>query len=155
MLDLEKECPCGSGRPYRLCHWNVIKDGLLNSVVSKAANVGLRTIVVPGTRPHYGKGDLIALSKEALDHKYCSCPPSEKGNCSGGIIRAHTIAKSDCLKRIASDGHVYSIIPDLTTLMKYNGKLTPRLVGINKASTMTGFCAIHDRDLFLQSKIIH
>lgn len=56
-------------------------------------------------------------------------------------INAHSIQSSNVLQALARQGHVYMI---QSTDSGYEFKLT----GIKKASTFTGFCAMHDNDLF-------
>ena len=71
-----------------------------------------------------------------------------KPRCDAKIVQAHTIPKSSSLKRIAKDNHVYGFKTNQTDLTKNNGKTRPKLIGINNASTFTGFCRIHDNDIF-------
>ncbi len=52
------------------------------------------------------------------------------------------------MKAIARDGHVYQGAADLMTLQRTGGKVSPRLVGINEASTFWGFCQAHDSATF-------
>jgi len=66
--------------------------------------------------------------------------------CSGGIINAHTVSKSSSLKAIARNGHVLKISVELKVNIAPKIKLSE--VGINSASTFTGFCAAHDKKLF-------
>lgn len=40
------------------------------------------------------------------------------------------------------------LYPSLQKLTKYKGKVPPELLGINSASTFTGFCSKHDTQLF-------
>jgi len=71
-----------------------------------------------------------------------------KVDCSGTVVEAHTVPKSGSLQQIARNGHVYSFIPSLENMIKYKGRLQPELIGINRASTFTGFCSIHDNKIF-------
>jgi hypothetical protein len=48
------------------------------------------------------------------------------------------------LTKIARDGHVYAVTLNWSDLTRANGRLSPALVGLNRASTFTGFCSIHD-----------
>lgn len=44
---------------------------------------------------------------------------------------------------------MYTVItPDLKKLDEHGGKFVPVLIGINQASTFTGFCSRHDKELF-------
>jgi hypothetical protein len=71
-----------------------------------------------------------------------------QAECSKKIINAHTVSKSANLKKLAVNGHVYGFRPSLQALIKGGGKLAPELIGINSASTFTGFCAHHDKSIF-------
>lgn len=88
-----------------------------------------------------------ALDKFILSKK-CSVPASFSKDCSNRIIKAHTVSKSSSLKEIAENSHVYGITPDLRKLDEHEGKFVPEPIGINQASTFTGFCSIHDKELF-------
>ena len=78
----------------------------------------------------------------------CSSPDSFHDQCSNKIIRAHTVPKSSSLRAIAVDGHVYGFNTSLENIRKQNGKLHPELIGVNKASTFSGFCKAHDDSIF-------
>jgi len=80
--------------------------------------------------------------------RYCTAPESMHADCSGAVVRAHTVSKSGSLKRIAADGHVYAFVPSIMSIAKGKGVLAPELRGVNQASTFTGFCAVHDKRLF-------
>ena len=116
-------CWCGSGIKYKKCHFN------------REAQEPVK------------KSDIYKQLNRFYDNKTCSAPDSLKHECTKTIIKAHSVSKSSSLKEIAKDGHV------LTTFKGYkqsSGGLTlePRKVGINQASTFTGFCSFHDNSLF-------
>ena len=117
-------CWCGSGLKYKKCHMGREKQEPLN--------------IWEVAREH----------RKLLSTRNCLAPDSIKVNCSGNIVKAHTVPRSGSLRQIACNGHVYSFIPSLENLMKYQGRLQPELVGINKASTFTGFCSEHDNKIF-------
>lgn len=119
-----KPCWCGSGKKYKKCHL-------------------MREQQTPLTR-----GDLEAHSKHIKSKKTCSVKNLFSGECSSNIINAHTISKSGSLKEISENGHVMGTKPSLSSLIKSEGKLTLEKVGINKASTFTGFCSVHDKNIF-------
>ncbi|WP_225927666.1 hypothetical protein [Pseudomonas iranensis] len=79
--------------------------------------------------------------------KTCSVPPTLHSECTNKIINAHTVSKSSSLKEISVDGHVLSFCSNAQENIK-TGKLSPIKIGINKASTLTGFCSHHDKTLF-------
>lgn len=117
-------CWCGSGKKYKKCH--------LHRKEQKEVQ----------------PWEAITGMQKAFGAKYCSVPTALKTECSGNIIRAHTVSKSSNLKKIARDGHVYSFVPSFDNLTINNGVLHPELFGINKASTFTGFCSYHDKKIF-------
>lgn len=94
------------------------------------------------------KWEVIIDFKKALDMKYCSVPNSLKHECKGKIINAHTVSKSSSLQTIAENGHVYSLLNSIQDTLGNNGIRKEKLVGVNKASTFTGYCSFHDKSLF-------
>lgn len=91
--------------------------------------------------------------QEALDatkqaeKKYC-LHPSAGSSCKGSIIRAHSIQRSGGLTQIADAGHVYMLDNHLSSIIKNNGSISYKLVGVKKATTFTGFCEHHDNEAF-------
>jgi hypothetical protein len=116
-------CWCGSGLKYKNCHLTRDRQEPLKSWETDRA-----------------------ISR-AFNTKECLVPESMKADCSKTFIKAHTVPKLS-LKQIARDGHVYSFIPSLGNLNRDGGRLRPRLLGINEASTFTGFCSYHDNAIF-------
>jgi hypothetical protein len=117
-------CWCGSGLKYKKCHMN---------------------------REEQEPLQLWQADKEfkkAFNIKDCLAPKPMKAQCSGTIAKAHTVPKSSSLQQIARNGHVYSFVPGIQNIEKGKGKLPPQLLGINKASTFTGFCSFHDNAIF-------
>lgn len=123
-LGRNKPCWCGSGKKFKKCH------------LDRNEQVKIKP------------WEAIQNLKKAFDSKYCSVPDNLKAECKGNIVRAHTVSKSMNLKKIERDGHVYAFIPSFENFTKNNGILHPELLGINKASTFTGFCAHHDKIIF-------
>lgn len=115
-------CWCLSGKKYKKCHLDRDKQ-------------------IPIDR-----AELERHGKQR--EKKCSAFDLQDGLCSGSIIQAHTISKSGSLKTISESGHVMGTKPSLAQLIKNNGKLTLSKVGINQASTFSGFCSYHDKELF-------
>jgi len=118
-------CWCGSDKKFKLCH-----DGREH-------------------RPPFNHHQAAALYMKELQRSYCSYANASGALCGGKIVKAHTVQKSGGLDAIARDSHVYSLITTMSELEKNGGRLVPRLVGIGQASIFPGFCADHDRDLFL------
>ena len=77
-------------------------------------------------------------------YKFKEClHPEAPENCHGDIIKAHSVQKSGSLRKIAENGHVLTPVIDF-----YSNKFNMQKIGINKASTFTGFCKFHDNELF-------
>jgi hypothetical protein len=117
-------CWCGSGRKFKHCHLDREKQ---EPIPTWEAESELR---------------------KAFSINTCSAPLTWRSECSKQISKAHTVPKSGSLERIARAGHVYSFVPNLRSLSKNQGILVPQLIGINRASTFTGFCSRHDDAIF-------
>ena len=117
-------CWCGSGIKYKKCHLN-------------------RSSQEPIKLWEAGKD-----FRDIFSFAICSSPTSFRKECSAQIIRAHTVPKSSSLKAIAKNGHVYGLKFTLENIRKYGGRLEPELIGVNQASTFTGFCKVHDNRIF-------
>jgi len=117
-----KPCWCESGKKYKHCHLDIAGQ----------PSVAAHTV-------HQALGSFKKTKK-------CSAPQSLLHECSSKIINAHTVSKSSSLKTIAKNGHVLKISLD------EKSKPTPKIVldeiGINNASTFTGFCSVHDKKIF-------
>ena len=117
-------CWCGSGKKYKFCHLNRETQTPLQS------------------------WEASKRFRQALSTKICLAPDAGKNKCRGKISSAHTVPKAS-LKQITRNGHVYSFIPPNLEKQRENpGRFVPELLGINKASTFTGFCARHDNAIF-------
>jgi hypothetical protein len=93
------------------------------------------------------KGELAKFSKKLYSKKYCLHPQAPSA-CSGNIIKAHTVPKRSGLKLIAKNGHVYSFSYPVTPSIIHQDVYTPKQIGIEDASTFTGFCSFHDNKVF-------
>ena len=118
-------CWCGSGLKYKRCHLN-------------------REIQAP-----LDPWEASKAFRAAFSTKDCLAPQAWLDKCRGRIVRAHTVPKSGSLKTIARDGHVYSLDLSLDGVRKSPHGPVPKLCGINRASTFTGFCSGHDNEIFL------
>lgn len=118
-------CWCGSGMKYKKCHYGREQEERLSL------------------------GEVAEFIKSIKAKRYCSVPDSLKDSCSKNIIKAHTISKSGCLSDIADDtNHVLGLKPNISSMKKHKGVLGPKKIGINQASTFTGFCSYHDSSIF-------
>ncbi|MCY4465355.1 MAG: hypothetical protein OXE46_07445 [Chloroflexi bacterium] len=85
------------------------------------------------------------IATKVFGKKECLHPAAPKF-CNGNIVRAHTVQRRGALSLIAEDGHVLTLElnPDMA-----NGRLIEaQRIGISRASTFTGFCSTHDKQLF-------
>lgn len=122
-IGANEPCWCGSGKKFKKCHRDKERQPVVN--------------------PH-------EFAKEAIsefNRKYCSHPQASSGGCNH-IIKSHTITKGMALKAIAEDGHVYTGKSSFQDFNKNNGRIVPKKVGVNLASTFLGFCGKHDNELF-------
>jgi hypothetical protein len=119
-----KPCWCGSGQKFKRCHLGREEQA----------------------RPHpYESAHRV---QKNFSKEFCSVPNQLKHECSKRIVRAHTVSKSSGLRAISHDGHVYKTLVTPDVLFQNKGRPEPQRVGINRASTFTGFCSIHDQALF-------
>lgn len=123
-LGRNDQCWCGSGKKYKLCH--------LDRESEKPANAN----------------EWIKKKTKRFSKKECMVPPGMRHQCSGQIIKAHSISKSANLKGLAVGGHVYGFSAELSELKRSNGRLRPKAIGIARASTFLGFCSHHDSAIF-------
>ncbi len=117
-------CWCGSGKKYKKCHLHRQDEDRIQP------------------------WQIDREFKRVLEKRQCLAPSAWRKNCSSQISKAHTVPRSGSLARIARDGHVYSFRVHIQELINSGGMNRPQLVGINKASTFTGFCSEHDRSIF-------
>lgn len=118
-----KPCFCGSGLKYKNYHGKPNKE-------------------------HIKLYELDKELKSSYTIKKCMTPKELHKECSKRIIKAHTISKSNNLKEISINGHVYTFKKTLQELDKNNGVFPVEKIGINNASIFYGFCSIHDKKLF-------
>lgn len=123
-LGRNEKCWCGSGKKFKNCHLDRENQ----------------TQISPW--------EMAKELRRAYSAKLCLAPKKFQESCSNKIARAHTVPKSESLRQIARDGHIYSFVPSFENFKKNNGLIVPELCGVNKASTFTGFCTNHDDALF-------
>jgi hypothetical protein len=119
-----RPCWCGSGQKYKRCH------------------LGREHQTPPSPWDHAAK------ARKLYATKLCLHPTAGANSCSGPIVRAHTVRRSADLKAIARNGHVYQSSADFSDLNRTDGRVIPKLIGINDASTFWGFCKKHDATTF-------
>lgn len=116
-----EQCPCGSGKKFKRCHLGQSDEDMYTG--RRQASVFNRTI-------------------KKIDIKECIFV--DNSQCSGKIIKAHSIQNNGVLSKLAIDGHV--LMPKMDYSSKYKVKL--ERVGKNEASIFTGFCKKHDNEIF-------
>lgn len=88
--------------------------------------------------------ELVDAFRKRFSTRTCMAPHPDH---DGAIVAAHTLSVESMLRKIAVDGHVYTVAP-----AKSLG--TDRLPievcrrGLRDVSVFNGFCQRHDRDLF-------
>ena len=123
-LGRNERCWCGSGRKYKKCHLNRSEE---EPVPAWSAAKAMR---------------------KKFSRELCLAPKSMHDECSGKIVKAHTIPKSSSLKAIGQHGHVLGLKMSHESMTKFGGRLEPEKIGIKNASTFMGFCQKHDDKLF-------
>jgi hypothetical protein len=118
-------CWCGSGRKYKHCHLN-------------------RSQEQPTTRTEAFQGMLSSFKQ-----RECSCPADWKHQCTGNIVRAHSLSRRNALGAVTESGHVFSLVPDWGQLF-HKDKFVFKKKSAREASTFTGFCGYHDNNIFLE-----
>ncbi len=90
--------------------------------------------------------NMLERSRREFARKYCLHPEAPSG-CSNRIVSAHSVQRAMLERYIAEDGHVIQI--KITAHVDPIGLLAkPDKVGLNKATTFSGFCSKHDMELF-------
>lgn len=118
------ECWCGSGKKYKKCHLGRDKQ------------------------EPFSRGEAQGVLNLFSNTSRCSVPDRIRHECKTRIVKAHTLSKGNSLKAIAHEGHVLGLKHGLSTLERNNGRITLERIGISQASTFTGFCSYHDKELF-------
>lgn len=115
-----EQCWCGSGKKYKFCH---LKRDQEKPVSHQ---------------------EIVQEFRKAFSKKYCLHPQANSSTCRGKIVQAHSIQRNGGLSLIARNGHVYRFFGDYSTFVRTSGKIEAELIGLNTASTFTGFCDHHD-----------
>jgi hypothetical protein len=90
--------------------------------------------------------NMLERSRREFARKYCLHPEAPSG-CSAKIVSAHSVQRGMLQKYIAENGHVVQV--KVTAHVDPVGLLAkPDKVGLNKATTFSGFCSEHDTELF-------
>lgn len=128
MISDKENCPCGSGLQYQKCCKNR-KDKVTE--ISKSMG-----------NEHRMNAYIINTLKR---NKFSACMHPNKDECHKKIINAHSIQNNGVLSLLSKDSEVIIIEPGVGE----NGlKIDYRTKGKNQATTFTGFCAYHDREVF-------
>lgn len=110
-------CWCGSRLPYKNCHHD-------------------RENQIP-LKPYEIQEEI----RKAFARRYCMHPEQSPNTCSQQIVAAHSVSRSRNLNAIAENGHVMQF---RISHQSDNPWATAEPIGVNNASTFTGFCQTHD-----------
>jgi hypothetical protein len=116
-----KQCWCKSGKKYKDCHFE--RDEQKRITIQE-----------------------VILGSKKSKEKMCLHPEADETVCNE-IIKAHSIQRAKILESISRNQHVYSFSSHIGNMIK-SGRVEPKLIGINEASTFTGFCNMHDTETF-------
>jgi SEC-C motif len=117
-------CWCKSGKKYKKCHLD--RDKM----------------------PTPSRQEVFSAVNATRNKKYCLHPAAGADTCKGDIVKAHTIQRNGGLSKIAEAGHVMHFHLDFSKPPGNPTWLTTERIGLNKASTFTGFCNLHDTKTF-------
>lgn len=117
-------CWCGSDKMYAECHRNRRKQQPL------------------------AEYELKARSRKAFEKRICLHPQRSASSCSQQIVNAHSVSASSNLDAIAEDGHVMHFYFSPKSTISQMDRVTVQEIGVNKASTFSGFCHFHDSQTF-------
>lgn len=123
-------CWCGSTKKYKYCH------------LDRSTNT-----------PAHPADVVRQFEKSFSKKKSCSCPENEKQDCDGPIVKAHSVSRSSALLRIAEQGHVVSTNPNFRKRVLKN-EYVEEAIGVNQASTFSGFCSYHDSSIFKEVDVL-
>ena len=102
--------------------------------------------------PMLNPWEVDAARRRAYTKEYCLAPDAGISSCSGSIVKAHSV-QGALVRRIARDGHVYGSVYSIENLQRNPGEIVPGLIGVNLATTFTGFCNLHDTKIFAPIEI--
>ena len=118
IIDAYEPCLCGSGEKYKFCCY--LKKDI-----------------------HFRNSDEARcfLKKHKKKLEFCL---HEGSDCSGKIIKSHSIQNNKILSKLAVEGHVYCVGYDADSFAGIDLKKRGR----NDATTSTCFCQKHDTEIF-------
>lgn len=117
-------CPCGSGKKYKKCC--------------------LRKAVDPDYSNIEKIPDILKSLRKGARFKECIYPI--KSDCSERIINAHSIQNNKILSKISDNGDVFMPCPKADNFEVFPS--APFKYGRKQASVFTGFCGLHDKEVF-------
>lgn len=123
-----ENCPCGSEKLYKQCCKN-----------RKDQKVDLKKLVENENRMN---AEAISVLRNS---KFSTCLHPSKNECSKKIIGAHTLQNNGVLSYLSYNEEVVVIEPGVN---KNGVKLDFKNKTKKKATTFTGFCSYHDREVF-------
>ena len=124
VMRVNEPCWCGSEKKWKKCHRD--REGQTPEPIGK----------------------LLDRQRSEKLKGYCLHPEASETNCSQQIVRAHTVQRRGGLAAIAENGHVISAKKAFEDIIKNEGEIIPRKLGVKDASTFMGFCSFHDNQMF-------
>lgn len=121
--DRNKPCWCGSKKKMKKCHGSPNRD-----------------------RPKVN--EIMKYQEDKYSSDTCYVPDELISECSPKIIKAHTVSKSNNLKSISTNNHVYTFEINKSRALQGDFLVETKKKSIAKASVFSGFCSIHDNLLF-------
>lgn len=117
----KKPCLCGSPRKFKDCCWGLTDEQIQNKI----------------------NGISINNAGKKANIKICLYP--DQTQCSEKIIRAHGLQNNKILTKLAVNGDVYTIN---VSFDKAGPEIKLKKQGRKEATTFTGFCGKHDKEVF-------
>lgn len=118
-------CPCGSNKKYKFCHLDKEDEPIYED----------------------SRRNFATLQQDTNNSKIEECFYKSVDECSGKIIKAHSIQNNRILSKLKVKGHVLMPKP---VFDEYSNRLKVKMqkIGTNQATIFTGFCKKHDDQVF-------
>lgn len=119
LVEPYEPCLCGSGKKYKFCCYGK-----------------------PSKKFHNAKESYVVIQQNKKKSEFCL---HEDCNCSGKIIKSHSIQNNKILSKLSVNNHVYVAAYNAEELAGCDLKL----YGKNEATTSYCFCSHHDNEIFM------
>lgn len=110
---------------------------------------------------HYRREDQVRVNQHKVAEELrktrergtCLHPEASDVICNRKAIQSHTVQRNQGLRAVSENNHVLSFKLDFGDLIRSNGALEPKRLGLKKASVFPGFCSKHDAEVFAPAEI--